>query len=62
MQRPDCLQAYRAIFCQRSCFLAASLPSSFITQRLICTGTMASAPSSTAFWMISYSFSALGSP
>ena len=60
--RPDCLQASRAIFCQRSCFFAPSLAFSCTTQRLMATGTIRSAPSSTAFWMISSILSALGRP
>ena len=60
--RPDCLQASWAIFCQRSRFFSASLPSSFVTHRLMATGTMACTPSSTAFCTMSSILSALGRP
>ena len=62
LTRAHCFTASRAIFCHRSVFFTASLPSSLTTLRIIATGAMAAAPSSVLFCTINSILSALGSP
>ena len=47
--RLDCWLASCAIFCQRSSFLTALLPSRCTTERLVSTGITAATPSSVHF-------------